>query len=753
MPCGPFFGIIAKSAATAQREKDPRRGTGKELRAGLKEQKENPGRDNGWNTQQSVPEKHSAACGEDKTDAEQDPGAARGTERPEKEAARERFEAAWRQSEALRLREELERREAEERRERPKESAPAEADQALEQAARTRRTARMLARRTRGADRKLAAQKKKEKQEEARRKARRTLRARRRAEGPAQPQGFFAALGLTLYGGLYLLGARVLRFFAAVRRRLRRFGRWLREDLPPVAERRSAIFRAKAHNRIRTVMFPYKYISRDTRAMAASVRARRAGEEGAPEYADAMKKWFRSLAIPLNHIANFFAPLIGVAILLSVVNTFVTHQFALAVDYSGERIGYVASETDFYKAQDTMLGRLINEDYVAPEDIIPTFTLTYVNKEEITDTETLSDKMVAASGNAIAKADGIYVGDEFLGAVENGDEFLLYLDGILSGYRTGEPYEVVQFAKKISVRSGVYPASSVLPLYQVKNTINATSATRENHYTVQSGDTISGIAAKYDTTTARILEYNPDIDKSYPVIYVGQEIQLSRDQVTSGLGIQVTRRETYVEDVPFSTTYVENNLYAEGTTVVISYGVAGTRQVTADVTYVDGEKTSVNELSSTPLTDPVAQREYLGTLTRYTAGADSNPNGFIWPVYGGAGKFNGSLYSYPGHTGMDIAVAMYTPVVAARSGTVEYATNYVIGSYGRQVLINHGNGVKTRYAHMSQVLVKAGQYVAQGTIIGKVGSSGNSTGPHLHFEIWINNRYVAPENYIGYYGR
>jgi murein DD-endopeptidase MepM/ murein hydrolase activator NlpD len=86
------------------------------------------------------------------------------------------------------------------------------------------------------------------------------------------------------------------------------------------------------------------------------------------------------------------------------------------------------------------------------------------------------------------------------------------------------------------------------------------------------------------------------------------------------------------------------------------------------------------------------------------------------------------------HQGTDLAAAEGTPVVAAFSGRVEIAG--WLGGYGLIVVISHGDTHETRYAHLSEVLVKAGQEVKQGTVIGLVGSTGLATGPHLHFEIW-----------------
>ena len=98
------------------------------------------------------------------------------------------------------------------------------------------------------------------------------------------------------------------------------------------------------------------------------------------------------------------------------------------------------------------------------------------------------------------------------------------------------------------------------------------------------------------------------------------------------------------------------------------------------------------------------------------------------------------------HTGLDIATSRGTPVVAAASGTVTFAGWK--GSYGWLVVITHSNGVQTYYGHCSALYVTAGTSVVQGQRIAAVGSTGNSTGPHLHFEIRVNGVAYNPEKYV-----
>ena len=100
-----------------------------------------------------------------------------------------------------------------------------------------------------------------------------------------------------------------------------------------------------------------------------------------------------------------------------------------------------------------------------------------------------------------------------------------------------------------------------------------------------------------------------------------------------------------------------------------------------------------------------------------------------------------------GHTGLDIADKTGRPTYAAEDGVV-IKSGWNSGGYGYYIMIDHGNGLQTLYAHHSKLYVSAGQKVTRGQVIGAIGSTGRSTGPHLHFEVRINGVRVNPLNYI-----
>lgn len=111
------------------------------------------------------------------------------------------------------------------------------------------------------------------------------------------------------------------------------------------------------------------------------------------------------------------------------------------------------------------------------------------------------------------------------------------------------------------------------------------------------------------------------------------------------------------------------------------------------------------------------------------------------PVTSGFGPRWGTM-----HEGMDIAAGTGTPVRAAAGGVVKKASWY--GGYGKAVIIDHGKGVKTLYAHNSKLNVKVGDRVQAGEVISKVGSTGDSTGPHLHFEVQVHGKAVNPRPWL-----
>ncbi|OUP25264.1 M23 family metallopeptidase [Gemmiger sp. An194] len=151
-----------------------------------------------------------------------------------------------------------------------------------------------------------------------------------------------------------------------------------------------------------------------------------------------------------------------------------------------------------------------------------------------------------------------------------------------------------------------------------------------------------------------------------------------------------------------------------------------------------------------------AEKQYEAWVaSQASTGSGVCAEGFRWPLdiagrvtteFGATQNINGVIQT--GHSGMDIAAPYGTPIKAAHDGVISSTTGH--WSYGNVVMVDNGDGVTTLYAHMSSIAVGVGQSVKQGDVIGYVGSTGNSTGNHLHFEVRINGVKQNPRNYVAF---
>ena len=188
---------------------------------------------------------------------------------------------------------------------------------------------------------------------------------------------------------------------------------------------------------------------------------------------------------------------------------------------------------------------------------------------------------------------------------------------------------------------------------------------------------------------------------------------------------------------------------------MLQKGINGSERVIKTQIYIDGVLQDTEYLYET-ITEPVAEVVVVGTRTSYGGVyiGEASDSGFLWPAPSCHRVSSPYGWRSSGwHNGIDLVKAgggaSGTPVIASRSGRVEVVQRSSSG-YGNMVLINHGDGYKTRYAHMikGSITVSVGDYVEAGRTIGKVGSTGNSTGPHLHFEVIRNGETQNPKNYI-----
>lgn len=230
----------------------------------------------------------------------------------------------------------------------------------------------------------------------------------------------------------------------------------------------------------------------------------------------------------------------------------------------------------------------------------------------------------------------------------------------------------------------------------------------------------------------------------YPVDGYTESDKLS--EKVENLSVKTTVKETTDIKLSYSTITKRTSQYSVGYYTVTTKGSNGLKHKVDSVVYLNGVEVSRESLEDVVVTAPVNQVVTIGTAPAY----GSNDGTLLMPLasYSFISSYFGetSGRSKP-HKAVDFAAPRGTPIYAAEDGVV-IESYYNNGGYGNMVTIDHGNGMKTRYAHNSQNLVKKGQKVTKGETIALVGTTGQSTGNHLHFEVMINGVCVNGLNYI-----
>jgi len=335
------------------------------------------------------------------------------------------------------------------------------------------------------------------------------------------------------------------------------------------------------------------------------------------------------------------------------------------------------------------------------------------------------------------EASGIFIDGHKVAAVKNTAAGQKVLANLLDKY-TNEGLWETAFKQKVAVK----PVS--IDLVEIMDPEQATEyilrgGINVGEYQVEAGDTLWDVAEATNVTTDELIVANPGLTPES--MQVGQTIQISSPAPL--VDVVSTYQDVQQEEILFHVQQkVDQNLYW-GEQKILQKGRSGEREVAYKVTLENGLETSRTVVQQKTTQEAVPQiiakgnkkllafRGGNGRLAYPTSGAIVSPFGARW------GKT---------HEGVDIATNLGTPVVAAEVGTIQ-RSGY-LGAYGLSIDISHGSGVVTRYAHLSSAAVEPGQRVERGQFIGRAGSTGRSTGPHLHFEVMVNGIHKNPTIFI-----
>lgn len=386
-----------------------------------------------------------------------------------------------------------------------------------------------------------------------------------------------------------------------------------------------------------------------------------------------------------RQLAGYAVPLLAAGVLAWFVRTALARPFVLRVEVGGQVVGYVTDEQAFDAARADVQARLTG---VADWDVQPAYTLVMADADTrpMTERET-ADAILRAAGGEITEGTAVYLDGALRFVTDEGDHLRQFLYAVRAPWQTDGVQ--TDFVHALRLVDGIYPAAAITP---------------------------------YRDLTAA----------------------LRADDL---LQVKTVRYETVTRELPFETQTIEDAGLDFGKTETVQAGQNGSELVTSEITTVAGEVVSTRVVDVQLVQASVPEVIHRGTRLKSGMIGRLGTGSFLWPVPGYSGISRWASLPY-GHRGVDITAPYGTPIYAADAGTVIAAQwhNHPTMSWGYYVEIDHGNGYKTLYAHMSSFVVQAGQTVEKGQLIGYVGATGAATGPHCHFEMYYNNTLISARN-------
>ncbi len=412
-------------------------------------------------------------------------------------------------------------------------------------------------------------------------------------------------------------------------------------------------------------------------------------------------------------------------------------DFGYQIVVNGQSFGVVASQEMAKNAVFTAYDEIVavkGTDYKFEK---ASFHLVPVSRHRLQSEELVTDKITTAF-DGLTPAYGIVVDDKVVTALYSEADGYAALEEIEAQFKNEN--NETHFANTVEVAQCRVAPDMIVSKEDALDILRGTKDARLTHK-VEAGETFSSIALDYGIGTQQLMDANPGIVPER--LRQGETIKVMAPQPL--IAVEAVEVITIRERIPYPVNEKQDSSLYKGTRRVLVEGVSGQKDVVYEVHRVNNSVTERKVLSETILSNPTTQVVAVGTKAK----PKTAPTGVLMrPYYGTVTARFGSRGSRwaASHTGIDYAGPVGDPIKAADGGTVTFAGWN--GSYGKMVKISHGNGLETWYGHMNSISVRSGQQVAKGAKIGTVGNTGNSTGPHLHFEVRKNGVAKNPSNYV-----
>ena len=444
-------------------------------------------------------------------------------------------------------------------------------------------------------------------------------------------------------------------------------------------------------------------------------------------------------------VLNVAVPTVSLLIFLLTVQYWSHLSYGLILENNGKQIAVVQDENTYEQATEMVNQRMVHDtaDGESQLKFKPSFHLS-VGDGTYATASYVCNKLIEQSNGIIEEASGLYVDGGLMGVVKSGADLRYMIQNLLDAARGNDKNATAQFAQNVEIENGLYPTTSIITTDDMSRLITSTSKAGVT-YTVQDGDTVTSIAKANHMTISDLnkINHNQLGDSIHPGDLINIEVAEPK------LSVELVKTETYRIPIAYKTVTQNDDSQYTDYTKVLSQGSDGMQERVDKVYTVNGVETKRESVSETVISQPMDKVVLTGTKKRPKTGSGISSGSLMWPVP--------SLHTITTyftwrwgefHTGIDISGsgAYGKTIVAADGGSVTAAG--WDGGYGYRVVIRHNGTLSTLYGHCSKLLVTPGQSVSKGQAIARVGSTGNSTGAHCHFEVIKNGTKVNPMEYV-----
>lgn len=361
---------------------------------------------------------------------------------------------------------------------------------------------------------------------------------------------------------------------------------------------------------------------------------------------------------------------------------------------------------------------------------------TLVSRAQLLSSTELEKKLITVLDFKVPAA-ALVVNGKAIAYVESKAVANSLLDKLKNEYSQtdeGEKLVDISFVEKVEVKEASIPAKKLVPEDKAYDLIR-TGTSNPEKYIVREGDSLWLIARRNDMYVDDIVKANHLTTED---LQLDQELILVKSKPYISVVAQVAGER--LEEIPYKTEVVVDK-NSPSSIRIKSEGQNGEKHIVYTASKRNGVIEKTNIIEEKILKQAVNKVIVKGTRVTQVASRGGGGTGSLdWPTYGPITQY----YKGSAHSGIDIGGRTGQAIKAADSGYVSF-TGYQ-GGYGKFVIVNHGNGIVTRYAHCSSINVSTGQRVGKGETIAALGSTGRSTGPHLHFEVLVNGSFTNPLN-------